>query len=68
MGHDHCDHELKYCGTCDLVYCRECKREWGGHRHYWPPYYSGTYYVGTGSLMLAGDTPTTAMVTEHNHT
>ncbi len=67
MGHDHCDHELKYCGTCDLVYCRECNREWGGHRHYWPWYQEYTTIplvatAGTGAIDAS------EKITFHNHT
>ena len=49
--HDHCEHELKYCGKCDVVWCAKCDREWGGHVHNWIysyPYYTTTpYYTGT---------------------
>lgn len=41
--HDHCEHDLKYCEHCDVVYCTKCDREWGGHQH-WTWYYSGTPY------------------------
>jgi len=27
--HDSCDHSLKYCAHCDVVYCTKCHREWG---------------------------------------
>lgn len=23
-----CEHKLKYCDHCDVVYCTKCKREW----------------------------------------
>ena len=28
--HDHteCEHDLKYCKHCDVVYCATCDREW----------------------------------------
>lgn len=30
--HEHsylgCEHELKHCKHCDVVYCEKCKREW----------------------------------------
>lgn len=33
MSHEHChgecQHELKYCAVCDVVYCSKCGREWG---------------------------------------
>ena len=27
--HEECEHELKYCSHCDVVYCVKCEREWG---------------------------------------
>ena len=34
--HHHCNHILKYCEHCDVVYCDKCGREWGEKRvsHY----------------------------------
>jgi hypothetical protein len=29
--HTHCDHDLKYCKTCDVPYCTKCGREWKAH-------------------------------------
>jgi hypothetical protein len=26
--HDHCDHVLKHCAKCDVVYCTKCNEEW----------------------------------------
>jgi hypothetical protein len=30
MNHEHttCEHELKYCKSCNTVYCDKCKEEW----------------------------------------
>jgi hypothetical protein len=30
MNHDHheCDHNLKYCKQCRVVYCTKCSKEW----------------------------------------
>ena len=25
----HCDHDLKLCVDCDVVYCHKCQRDWG---------------------------------------
>jgi len=38
--HDHCDHCLHYCGTCDKPYCCKCGREWPSHQAhpYWWTY------------------------------
>jgi hypothetical protein len=45
--HEHieCDHNLKYCSKCDVVYCTKCSKEWGGHKYYW---YSQPYTIYTG--------------------
>lgn len=26
--HKECQHELKYCTKCDVVYCDKCNKEW----------------------------------------
>ena len=43
--HDHCEceHELKYCKKCDVVYCQKCGREWGKWKP-WDPNYTTTVY------------------------
>ncbi len=46
--HNECEHNLKYCSKCDVVYCTKCKREWGGHSHYWWPYW--TWSSGTTTI------------------
>jgi len=33
--HDHCEHCLHYCGTCDKPYCCKCGREWPAQAHNW---------------------------------
>lgn len=67
--HDHysfeCQHDLKYCPHCDVVYCSKCKREWGTTFYYpyryYPPYTitwassgqsSGMPYSGTGEYTV----------------
>ena len=52
--HNECEHDLKFCKKCNVVYCTKCKREWNDHV---PPIYSSyipwyepykiTYGVGT---------------------
>ena len=27
--HEHCEHDLKHCGKCDVAYCATCSKEWG---------------------------------------
>lgn len=34
-NHCHCDHELKHCKECDMVYCGKCGQEWGGYQKWW---------------------------------
>lgn len=31
MKHDHkiCEHELKFCKECEIVYCEKCEDQWG---------------------------------------
>lgn len=40
--HSHCQHDLKYCNHCDIVYCTKCGREWG-QQHYHYSYTAPTY-------------------------
>jgi len=41
MSHSHnhcgCNHELAYCGHCDIVYCKKCGREWGHYQYWYTP-------------------------------
>jgi hypothetical protein len=50
-NHNHCNHNLRYCEHCDIVYCASCNREWGVPRyHFTTPYiwyWSGTPYTIT---------------------
>ena len=79
-GHSHCDHELAYCGHCDVAYCRKCQREWGPRKYYWPwaGYYQYQYpytiYQGGGNLSVQaqGSQTTAASISNvplesHNH-
>lgn len=53
--HNHCSHNnLAYCPICDVVYCRDCGKEWGkrfyGYRWvypYWEPTTVSTSWGGT---------------------
>ena len=31
--HKECDHKLRICEKCDVVYCLKWSKEWGGHKH-----------------------------------
>ena len=58
--HNECEHSLKYCSKCDVVYCTKCKREWGGHSHsyygYYPWVYPQTYFPWTTWTGTSGGT------------
>jgi len=73
--HEHnyqgCDHNLRYCGHCDIVWCVKCRREWGRYWYsYTYPYYSPWGYTYGGSASLSVD-PTasgiTSLSTQHKH-
>jgi hypothetical protein len=36
--HNHCDHDPKYCGKCEMVYCTKCPKTWLDKAY---PYYYG---------------------------
>jgi len=66
--HNECEHNLKHCAKCDVVYCTKCKKEWGGHScNYWPyyPYYYPTTtapwitYTVSGSTGITDPSPQT---------
>jgi hypothetical protein len=65
--HCHCDHELKFCSHCDLVYCEKCTAEWK------KPTYNNTWTYGTGLTLCGnggGDTtinPNTLSTLTHTH-
>ncbi len=29
--HNECEHNLKFCKKCNVVYCAKCKKEWNDH-------------------------------------
>ena len=71
--HDHCDHCLHYCGTCDKPYCCKCGREWPTHNHsYWTwdnynvPCMTGTTWTSLGANRTT--TPLYATCDTHTHT
>jgi hypothetical protein len=61
-NHTECDHELKYCKQCDVVYCEKCGGEWKKFFSViqnWKPYvnppFEGYRKEGTGDW--PGTTP-----------
>lgn len=44
--HTHCLHnKLKYCEVCDVVYCEDCGREWGGYSYSYQPWVTTDWYT-----------------------
>lgn len=43
--HNHCDHCLHFCQTCNATYCCKCGEEWGKGSYCYPfyPYQSPTW-------------------------
>lgn len=71
-GYSGCNHELKYCSHCDVVYCIKCGKEWG--YYYFNPYYPYivTYKYTDGANQTVGGTftldPNTVQITPtHKH-
>jgi hypothetical protein len=62
-NHDHathrcnCDHaDVKYCRTCRIVHCLDCKQEWGSHSYAWTytyPYPTSTTYPSAGTYLTS---------------
>lgn len=59
--HNDCQHELKYCEHCDVVYCKKCKREWGKTQYVytypwwnWQPSSSEPYKVTCNGVITDG--------------
>ena len=53
--HESCEHELKYCKKCAVVYCDKCKKEWNDHIPSYYPYYPTAAAYQTYPIWL-GDT------------
>jgi hypothetical protein len=71
--HDHCDHCLHYCGTCDKPYCCKCGREWPARDYLirsqwntWTPYLPATCPQTTWPV--GNDRGLYATCTDHAHT
>ena len=61
--HDVCEHELKYCKICDVVYCENCKKEW----KYYIAWYNQPYKVTYTDEHGTPGTYTTRTSTGHSH-
>lgn len=54
--HNECEHELKYCKKCDVVYCEKCGREWNTFRYNITSPFTVTYpntWIGDGSISVS---------------
>ena len=78
--HDECEHDLRLCRHCDIVYCKRCRREWGRHAHYTPyipyapwywewiqPYWTGTNGTSTMKFNAASQTDASNMLAQTEH-
>lgn len=56
--HGDCDHELKHCSKCDVVYCDKCSEEWPKYKYqpHYPVYPSYPYYPITYPSGRLGNT------------
>lgn len=61
--HNHnygCNHQLEYCGHCDVVYCKKCNKEWKyNFYNYVYPWQYTTSCGATGNLSAGGTTTET---------
>ncbi len=42
--HKECEHELKYCSKCNVVYCEICNKEWYSYSITVSSPYTATWY------------------------
>lgn len=51
--HTHCEHDLKFCEKCDVVFCKKCSQEWKTQpiEWYYPTY--PAYYHTAGTLTVS---------------
>ena len=56
--HNNCEHELKYCRVCDVVYCEKCRREWkkDGYTYFYPQTTWAYPQTTTGSYTISNQT------------
>ena len=52
--HCTCEHQLKYCSHCDIVYCEKCGKEWKVPATNWT-YVNPLCNGGTTTLPYVGD-------------
>jgi len=67
--HDHCcNHNLKHCPVCDVVYCDKCKKEWGQNKATpWWIYIPQTYYPYTITATSTDNVTGTSVVQDDTH-
>lgn len=47
--HAHCEHCLHVCDHCEIAYCCDCNKEWGGYHapYYLHPTITTPFWTGT---------------------
>ena len=49
-NHCHCEHNLKYCAKCDVVYCEKCSKEWSSSLTTWTYCNIPSFTTGTDTV------------------
>lgn len=64
-NHSKCEHSLKFCKDCDVVYCETCKEEWKKNTNNWILGGGTTTlpYVPAAPFPYVGDIPNFPQVT-----
>ena len=70
MSHQHktCKHVLKFCESCDTVFCTRCDKEWKFPPTYWTwtyPYSYGTTVTNGGYPASSGNVTTLVGACKH---
>jgi hypothetical protein len=54
-----CDHTLKHCVCCDVVYCVKCSKEWKRITYDYFPNYKWNYGTLSNQVLCSGHATTT---------
>lgn len=55
-----CKHSIELCKECDIIYCKNCIKEWSGNSNRWTYSTFPTYWTGTMPLVSSS-------TTKHDH-
>jgi hypothetical protein len=65
--HCHCDHDLKYCEKCKVVFCKKCGQEWYENSiHIYPNITPAVTYRWDYTTTTVGDWDSSKMICNHN--